>query len=278
MNQDHSPLSHSYAPTIRSLQNPRVKKAVKLRTRSGRRDQARFLIDGIREISRALAEGWPLETIFLLETNQQESTCRKLCEEAIAGGATIQPVTDPVFAKLAFGERNEGILAVAMMQARNLKDLTIADPPLLGILEQVEKPGNLGAVARSADGAGVSGLIFADCVTDWTNPNAIRASMGTLFRLPLATATTAETLTWLQDHRFQIWAARLDSQAVPYHQIDFRQPGAIVLGNEAQGLSERWSVPGVTSIQIPMKGIADSLNVSTAAAVLFYEAWRQRNC
>jgi TrmH family RNA methyltransferase len=151
----------------------------------------------------------------------------------------------------------------------------LPDCPLVGVLEGAEKPGNVGAVLRSADGAGLSALIVADGGTDLFNPNAIRASLGTIFTVPVATATTAETIDWLTGHGLAVYAARVDG-SVPYTVADFRRPAAIVLGSEAEGLTAAWAGDWLTAVRLPMQGAADSLNVSATAAVLFYEALRQR--
>jgi len=143
------------------------------------------------------------------------------------------------------------------------------------VLERIEKPGNVGAVVRSADGAGVSAVILADAVTDLYNPNAIRASLGMIFTLPVCSTTTHEALAWLRKQSLQVLAARVDG-AVPYTEIDYTLPTAIVLGSEATGLGDGWRAEGVTAVRLPVHGKADSLNVSATAAVLFYEALRQR--
>ena len=257
--------------TITSLQNPRVKNAVKLRSSRQRRKQGRILIEGRREIARAVAAGVRLEEAFV---------CPELCAGDVAAllegsGASVLFVTEAVFARLAFGARAEGVLAVAATPQRTLADLVLADAPLVAVLEGVEKPGNVGAVLRSADGAGVSAVIIADGGTDLYNPGAIRASLGTIFSLPVATATTAETIAWLQGRAFKIHAARVDA-VISHTQADLTGPVAIVLGSEAAGLSPAWSADFVTGIALPQRGAADSLNVSAAAAVLFYEALRQR--
>jgi tRNA G18 (ribose-2'-O)-methylase SpoU len=164
---------------------------------------------------------------------------------------------------------------VAPTNAPTVAPTAQKEQPLLAVLEGVEKPGNLGAVLRSADGAAVQALVAADARTDLYNPNAIRASLGTIFTLPVCAATAGETLDWLRRHGLAIVAARVDA-AVPYTKADFRRPTAIVLGSEAEGLSACWSGADVTPVCLPMLGAADSLNVSAAAAVLFYEARRQR--
>jgi RNA methyltransferase, TrmH family len=147
--------------------------------------------------------------------------------------------------------------------------------PLVAVVEGIEKPGNLGAILRSADGAGVDALIAADPRTDLFNPNAIRASLGTIFSVPIANATSAKTISWLTDHGISIVVARVDG-SVAYDQVDYRGPLAIVLGSEAHGLAGTWSGPGIQAVSLPMLGVADSLNVSAAAAILLYEARRQR--
>jgi len=147
---------------------------------------------------------------------------------------------------------------------------------LVAVLENVEKPGNVGAILRSADAAGISAVIVADAGTDLYNPNSIRASAGTIFSMPLAACSSAEALAWLRQHAFQIFAARIDG-AVDYARVRYSGRSAVVLGSEAEGLSSVWQGEDVTSVQLPMCGIGDSLNVSVTAAVLFYEALRQRN-
>jgi TrmH family RNA methyltransferase len=184
-------------------------------------------------------------------------------------------VSEQVFARLAFGQRAEGIVAVAAEPPRHLEDLKLPKNPLVVVLEGVEKPGNIGAVLRSADAAGVSALVLAAPRTDLFNPNAIRASLGTIFSLPVAAAPADDVLAWLRQQRLQIVAARVEGSAV-YTEIDYRPPTALVLGSEALGLSSLWAGDEVRAVRLPMLGAADSLNVSAAAAVLFYEALRQR--
>ena len=182
-----------------------------------------------------------------------------------------------MFAKLAFGDRAEGILAIAATPRATLADLPALPPdPLLAVLAGVEKPGNIGAVLRTADAAGVSAVILADPQTDLFNPNAIRASLGTIFALPIAVATATETLAWLRERHCRILTTRVDAQ-LTYSEAEYVGPTAIVLGSEAAGLSDAWSDADVFPVRVPMLGIADSLNVSATAAVLFYEAVRQRN-
>ena len=257
-------------PLIRSLQNPRVKDAVRLRDRRHRDAQGRILIDGARELARAIEAGVEMLEIF---------TCADACKAWMPSGlrpcsrlgGEVLPTSAAVFEKLAFGHRTEGVLGVARRPQRRLDDLVLPpENPLVAVLEGVEKPGNVGAALRSADGAGLSALIVADPATDLYNPNAIRASLGTIFTMPVCEATGAETLAWLRRRGLKIHAARVEG-AVSYAEADYRGPTALVLGSEAEGLSTLWSAADVTAVRLPMLGAADSLNVSAAAAVLFYE-------
>jgi TrmH family RNA methyltransferase len=196
-------------------------------------------------------------------------------EELRQRGARILTTAPNVFAKIAFGERNEGLVAVAKTPQRTLAALEMPDNPLVAVLENLEKPGNVGAVLRTADAAGVSAVIVADGGTDLYNPNAIRASLGAIFTVPVCAASSTETLAWLKQRGLAIFAARVDG-AVDYAAASYRGPTAIVLGSEAHGLSRTWRGSGVSGIKLPMRGVVDSLNVSATAAVLFYEAMRQR--
>jgi len=261
---------------ITSLQNPHVNSAVKLRDRRHREKQGRMVIDGARELQRAVAAGVRLVEVFVCEPLCRSDEARQVLSALPATGAAVFSVSEAVFEKLAFGERAEGVLGVAAMPEATLGRLNLPANPLVAVLEGVEKPGNLGAVLRSADAAGVSALVAADARTDLYNPNAIRASLGTIFSLPVAAATTPQTLRWLRHRGLAIFAARVDG-SIPYSQADFRGPAAIVLGSEAHGLSSAWSGAGVSAVRLPMRGVADSLNVSATAAVLFYEALRQRS-
>jgi len=258
-------------PTITSLQNPRVKSAVKLRDRSGRDKQQQIIIDGRREITRALKAGVQIVEVFYPEEDQVDS----LLVQAQAAGVDLLPVSAAVLQKLAYGERTGGIVAVAATPVRSLRDLP-ADLQLVAVIEGAEKPGNLGAILRTADAAGVGAVIFAAGGTDLYNPNAIRASLGAIFTVPVCSATSREALDWLRARRFHILAARVDG-AIDYSLAAYTGTTAILLGSEAHGLSDLWQGDDVTAIKLPMLGRVDSLNLSATAAVLFYEALRQRH-
>jgi len=261
--------------TITSLQNPRVKSAVKLRTGRGRAEQDRIVVDGVREISRALSAG-----VELIEAFVCPEACGKEARDLVTAlssrAVKMLTITPAVFEKLAFGKRAEGLVAIAQTPHTSLDDIDLRDEPLVAVLEDVEKPGNVGAVLRSADAAGVSALVVADGRTDLYNPNAIRASLGAIFSLPVCAAASVQTLTWLRRHGMRIFATRVDGTTC-YTDVSFRGPCAIVLGNETEGLSDLWRADDITALSLPMLGAVDSLNVSTTAAVLFYEALRQRS-
>ena len=220
---------------------------------------------------------WRCSEVFVCAELCRSEEARRLLEILPGSGGQRIDVSEAVFAKLAFGQRAEGVVGVAAAPRRRLEDLVLpagapgTPGPLVAVLEGVEKPGNLGAVLRSADGAGVSALVAADPRTDLFNPNVIRASLGTIFSLPVAAAAPDDVLAWLRGRGLQILAARVEG-SVSYTEVDYRRPTAIVLGSEAQGLTSLWSGDDVRAIRLPMLGVADSLNVSAAAAVFFYEA------
>ncbi len=260
---------------ITSRQNDRVKDAVKLRDRKGRERQGRIVIDGAREIARAIRAGVEVVEAFVYEPAASSADAHEAWELARTAGAVIATVTDEVFEKLCFGEGRDGLVAVALIPRRTLASLELRPAPLVAVIEGLEKPGNVGAIMRSADGAGVDAVIVADGHTDLFNPNTIRASLGTVFNAGVCAATASETLAWLRERGVPVFAAQPQA-TVMYAEADYRHGAAIVLGSEADGLSHAWDSAGVTHIGLPMLGIADSLNVSATAAVLFYEAQRQR--
>ena len=260
---------------ISSPVNPRVRAAASLRDRRERERTGRIVIDGARELLRALDAGVELETLFVADPLCRYVACRELLDRVGAGDRRRVAVTETAFAKLAFGDRAEGVVGVAIRPKTDLEALDLPVEPLLAVVEAVEKPGNLGAILRSADGAGVDGLVAADARTELFNPNAIRASLGTIFSVPLAAATSGVALDWLRGRGTRVVVARVDGSEL-YTEADLSGPVAIVLGSEADGLTETWSGPDVVPVRVPMLGAADSLNVAAAAAVLLYEARRQR--
>ncbi len=196
-------------------------------------------------------------------------------EQLLQTDCEVFKVTAEVFDRLAYGDRLDGMATIFATPSRTLEELPIPQSALVVVVEGVEKPGNLGAILRSADGAGVDAIVLVDPVIDLYNPNAIRSSVATVFKPNIAVATPHQALEWLQAKGFALWAARPNAELL-YSKANFRPATALLLGNEAQGLTPFWNSVGVQGIRLPMLGLADSLNVSTAAAVLFYEASRQR--
>lgn len=261
---------------LTSLTNPRVKAAVRLRDRRERDETGLTIIDGARELLRALDAGVTIEEAFVCAQLIRSDEARAAVERLAAAGTDLVEVSEPVLTKLAFGDRSEGVVAIVRMPGTALADVTLPENPLVVVVEAVEKPGNLGAILRTADGAGADAVVAADPRTDLFNPNAIRASLGTIFSRPVAAAASAEVLDWLTDRGIRPIAARVDAPTA-YTEANLTGSAAIVLGSEAGGLTARWDDPRVTPVRIPMLGAADSLNVSVAAAVLLYEALRQRS-
>lgn len=262
-------------PAVSSRHNPRFRAALALRESRARRSRGRLLIDGAREIGRALDAGVRVQEAWVVPERVRDEAARALLPRLHAAGADLLTTTPTLLAALAYGERDDGIVAVAHEPATDLAHLALPAQPLLAVVEQVEKPGNLGALLRSADGAGVDAVIVADPRCDPWNPNAIRASLGTIFRMPLAVCSSEEAIAWSRRQGLRILAARVDG-ALDYDTADLTGPLAIVVGAEADGLGQTWSGADVTGVRIPMLGLADSLNVSVSAAILFYEARRQR--
>ena len=262
-------------PTLASPSNPRIKAAARLRERRQRDATGLTLVDGARELRRALESGVEVVEAFVCEPLLAGADARAALDALRARGVALTSTTETAFAKLAFGDRAEGLVAVVRVPSLALDHLRLPAEPLIVVIEGVEKPGNVGAVLRSADGAGVDAVIAASPRTDLANPNVIRASAGTIFAVPMAAAPTDEVVAWLRERRVRILAARVDG-TLAYTAADLTGPLAIVVGSEAEGLTDAWHGPGIETIHLPMLGIADSLNVSVSAAVLAYEASRQR--
>jgi TrmH family RNA methyltransferase len=261
---------------ITSRQNSQVKDAVRLRDGRVRRQNKQFLIDGARETSRAIASGIRPIKAFVCDELCQSIECREAKKAVETQGAEVFQVSPDVHAKLAFGDRNEGIIVVAEAPRRALADMQLPANPVVAVLEGIEKPGNVGAILRSTDAAGIDAVIIADGRTDLYNPNTIRASLGTVFRQNICEASTIDAIEWVRSSGLAIIAAQPDATTL-YTDANLRTGVAIVLGSEATGLSDAWVATGGTAVRLPMHGLADSLNVSTTAAVLFYEALRQRS-
>jgi len=261
---------------ITSLANPTIKHAVKLRQRSHRDECGQMLVEGYRECKRALDNGYQPMMLFYCEAlylkNLHEPVIVQRCREL---GAEIYACTAPVFEKLAYRERPDGLLMVGPHLTRKLTDLTLPEHALVVVAESIEKPGNLGTILRSADAAGVHAVIVCDRCTDIHNPNVVRASTGTLFSLPVIEASSDETLTFLREHGFCILATTPHTEHL---HCDVTLTGNVVIavGTEQYGLTEKWMKAADLRVRIPMLGLADSLNVASATTILLFEAVRQR--
>lgn len=260
---------------ISSARNPRIRAAAALRDRAAREETGLTIVDGGREVTRAVASGVGVHEAFVCDELLRSADAIEAARLVESTGAPIVRVTPEALERVAFGARSEGIVAVVRIPPTSLEALRLGPGPLVAVIEGVEKPGNVGAILRSADGAGADAVVAADPRTDLFNPNAIRASLGTIFAVGVASATTDETLRWLRRHGLRIVAARVDGGRL-HTEADLTGPLAVVLGSEAHGLAAAWSGPDIEAVRLPMLGVADSLNVAAAAAILLYEARRQR--
>lgn len=256
---------------ITSTQNPKIKSLLALEKPRERRKQQLFVIEGTKEVRMAMEAGYRIGNIFFCEEILDEKESGDLLKQ----DKLLIPVSKDVFDKIAIRESTGGILAVAEQKLHRLQDIKLSANPLLLILEAVEKPGNLGAILRTADAAGVDAVIICDPQTDFYNPNVIRSSVGCVFTKQIASATSEETINWLNQQHINIYCTYLKASK-PYHETDFTKPCAIVMGTEAAGLSDVWVKNSTANIIIPMQGKIDSMNVSNAAAVTVFEARRQR--
>jgi TrmH family RNA methyltransferase len=252
-----------------------VKEIHRLRQRSHRDEANLLLIEGYREVKRALENRVPIQKLYYCPGLYQGKHEPALVQRCAEQNIPLLECSLPVFTKISYRDRPEGLLALAPQIRKTLCDLSLPQNPLLLIGEHIEKPGNLGTMLRTADAAGVDALIVCDRCTDVNNPNVVRASIGALFSVPLAEASSEETIPWLKQRGIKILAASPHA-AQSYTQIDMTQPTAIVVGAEQYGLSETWMSQADYPVQIPMFGQADSLNVAAAATSLPYEAARQR--
>jgi len=258
---------------ITSLENPKVKQAFRLQDRRDRDKTGLFLIEGYRELLRAVEGNHPLDHIFVcpelyLGSNEESLLARTK--------AKIYLVPEKVFRKLSYRDRPDGILAVAPQRHLGLKELPKTKNRFLLVAEAIEKPGNLGTLLRSSDAAGIDACILADKTTDLHNPNVVRASVGTLFTVPVIEATAEDTLAYLKQNKIKIVSATPHAE-LSYTDADLTGDIAIVVGTEQLGLSPLWMEQADIQVRIPMRGKADSLNVATAATLLLFEALRQRD-
>lgn len=260
---------------ITSVHNPQVKRLLRLRDRRGREAEGQMLIEGSDEVSLALEAGVALDAAWLCPTLPRFAKQADLRRRLVAAGVPIIEVNEPVFERLAYQENPDGWLAVAPLLRPELDSLRLPPTPLILVCEAIEKPGNLGAMLRTADAAGAHALIVCDATTDVNNPNVIRASRGAVFSVPLAVASTADALAWLKTRSIQIVAAT-PAATRAYTGVSLRGAVAIAVGAEDTGLSADFLAQADLAVRIPMTGRVNSLNVSASAALLLYEAVRQR--
>jgi len=261
---------------ITSLQNPRIKQLVKLRERRERDAAGLFLIEGYREVRRALEKKVRLQELYFCPDWFLGENEPALIETAQAAGAQLFELSKEAFAKCSYRDRPDGLLAVAPQWKLGLADLAVGSPPFLLVVESIEKPGNLGTILRSADAAGVDGVIVCDAVTDVFNPNVVRSSTGVLFSVPVVVAESPAVHAWLVEKGIRTVATTPDTPDL-YTRVDLRGPLAIVMGSEQYGLSDFWLKASTARVRIPMAGQADSLNVAMATIITLFEAVRQRN-
>ena len=255
---------------IESLQNPKIKNLLKLQEKSReRKKQGLFVVEGIQENQLAMDSGFEMEEVFIcptIYTNSHNFPSSKKFE-----------VSKGLFEKIAYRGTTGGIIGIYRQKHTDLNEIQLSGNDLIVVLESVEKPGNLGAVLRTCDGAGVDLLIVCDPKVDFYNPNVIRSSVGTLFTNTITSTTKEDVVYWLKKNKIQILSTFLREETKSLYEIDFKKSSAIVLGTESNGLTDFWAENSDYLIKIPMKGKVDSLNVSNAAAICIYEAFRQKD-
>ncbi|MBX3014308.1 MAG: RNA methyltransferase [Caldilineaceae bacterium] len=260
---------------ITSLQNARIKEVVKLHEHKQRRRQAKFLIEGYRTLHYAVAQAYPLAELYICPALFLGNNEGKLIQQIAATGVPVFEVTVELFQKLSFRPRREGLLAVAPQRQHALANHLVGHHDFYVVAEAIEKPGNLGTILRSADGAGATGVIVCDPYTDVWHPEVLYGSVGAFFTVPIFTCTTSEAITWCRRWNVQMLAATPHADQL-YTTVDMHKALALVVGTEQYGLSPAWLAAADEQIGLPMLGTANSLNVAMAATVLMYEVVRQR--
>lgn len=257
---------------ITSLQNPKIKLLLQLQQKSSERRKAElFVVEGRRELMHCMEAGYEVDTVFWCPSVEVGTEPIPSLPE----GVRLFEVSKDIYERVAYRGSTEGIIAEVRTRQLSLADLQLGASPLVVVVERVEKPGNLGAILRSADAAGVDAVIVCDPLTDLYNPNLIRSSIGGIFSVPCVACTSEECIAFLKQRGIQILTAQLQDSHL-YYDTDMRRPTAIVMGTEATGLTDQWREAADAHIRIPMLGQLDSLNVSVSAAILLFEAVRQR--
>jgi len=257
--------------TLSSAKNPRIKELVSLQKNSSkRRESGLFVVEGVREVDACVKGGYILEFLFFVPVLFSE-------QKALATGCPhLNIISEDVYSTVAYRGSTEGVIAIVREKRMVIDNVKLSENPLVIVLESVEKPGNLGAVLRTADAAGVDAVIVCDPLTDLFNPNLIRSSLGAIFTMQVVACSSEECCLWLKREKILIFTSEVQASEW-YYNSDFTMPSALVMGSEANGLSQYWRDNADRRIKIPMKGFVDSLNVSVSAAILCFEAVRQRN-
>ena len=274
--------------SITSAQNPKIRNLLLLQEKSkARKEQGLFVVEGRRELEHCIEAGFDIHTVFVCpevasslygDAASSLQTAGLLGTSATTASGQMSVIEVPLalYEKIAVRGSTEGIVAEVRVKERRLGELELPDNPLIVVLESVEKPGNLGAVLRSADAAGADAVIVCDPLTDLWNPNLIRASIGAVFTVPTIAAPSAEVIPWLKARGIRILTAQLQDSEW-YYETPMTGPTALVMGTESTGLTQAWRIAADAHIRIPMLGRLDSLNVSVSAAILLFEAVRQRH-
>ena len=262
--------------SIESLQNPRIKSLVKLRKSSERMARKETLIEGCREVERAIMGDYPIHEFYICSSQLNPTTSSLISIYADQHEISIYECTEAVIKKITYRETSDGIIARAPIPQRTLAKIKLSNHPLLLIAEGIEKPGNIGTLLRTADAAGVNAVILINSKTDLSNPNVIRASIGTLFLLPVIECTPDECFSWLEKNHIRSVGLTPEAKHL-YTDIDYTQPTALMVGSEDKGITAICKKRLINEVSIPMKGHNDSLNVSSAAAIALFECIRQRS-
>ena len=260
---------------ITSVKNQKIKYILDLQESSFRKKENKFIVEGFREISQAISSGFKiLSLVFCSEIIGEKR--KSEIQELLTNTPEQIEINKYVFERLAYRENKDGLIALVDAKTINLEQIKLSPNPLVIVLESVEKPGNLGAILRTADAANVDAVIVCDTKTDIYNPNIIRSSLGCVFTKQVACCTADQALTWLKEKRIKIKSAAISDKAINCYTSNFKESCAIALGSEAFGLNEHWLKNSDEIIMIPMNGTIDSMNVSVSCAILVYEAVRQR--
>jgi RNA methyltransferase, TrmH family len=260
---------------IASSQNPKIRFAVSLQKAAVRKKEKLFLVEGMREIRLAMMAGFEFHTLFVCPQISEGTKAMAVIDD-LTGQAQVIETTSGVFGKLAYREGSDGLMAVVHQKHYSLSDISFKGTPLILVVESIEKPGNLGAILRTADAGGVDAVLVCDCRTDIFNPNVIRSSLGSIFTNKVVSCSSEDAISWLKRQNIKIYTTALTASE-PYHQIDYTVPSAIVTGSEATGVGSVWEDSSDSNIIIPMSGKVDSMNVSVATSIVLYEALRQRD-